>query len=77
MTKTSQMPVETSGTDITRFNALRHGVLSGYTVLPWEDADQYQGIVTALVVEHVPQGPPRSIWSRRSPASCGGSADCV
>ena len=29
-------PSESSGTDITRFNALRHGVLSRYTVLPWE-----------------------------------------
>ena len=37
MTKTTQtLPAETGGTDITRFNALRHGVLSRYTVLPWE-----------------------------------------
>jgi hypothetical protein len=29
MTKTTQtLPAETGGTDITRFNALRHGVLS-------------------------------------------------
>ena len=28
MTRTTEtLPVETSGTDITRFNALRHGVL--------------------------------------------------
>jgi len=27
-----------NGTDLTRFNALRHGILSRYTVLPWEDA---------------------------------------
>ena len=47
MTKTTQMPAETSGTEITRFNALRHGLLSRYTVLPWEDADEYQVIVTA------------------------------
>jgi hypothetical protein len=57
MTKITQMPAETSGTDITRFNALRHGVLSRYTVLPWEHADEYQAIVTALVAEHAPQGP--------------------
>ena len=41
----------------TRFNALRHGVLSRYTVLPWEDAHEYQAIVTALVGEHAPKGP--------------------
>jgi hypothetical protein len=48
---------EASGTDITRFNALRHGVLSRYTVLPWENADEYQAVVEALVTEHGPQGP--------------------
>ena len=51
------MPVETAGTAITRFNALRHGVLSRYTVLPWEDAEEYQALVAALVAEHAPQGP--------------------
>jgi hypothetical protein len=51
------LPAETNGTEITRFNALRHGVLSRYTVLPWEDADEYQALVVALVAEHSPQGP--------------------
>jgi hypothetical protein len=44
-------------TEITRFNALRHGVLSRYTVLPWESVDEYQAIVAALIAEHAPQGP--------------------
>jgi hypothetical protein len=48
---------ETAGTDIIRFNALRHGVLSRYTVLPWETADDYRAVVEALVTEHGPQGP--------------------
>ena len=48
---------ETSRTEITRFNALRHGVLSRYTVLPWEDAAEYHALVAALVAEHAPQGP--------------------
>jgi hypothetical protein len=57
MTTTAQtLPAET-GTDITRFNALRHGVLSRYTVLPWESADEYRAVVEALVAEHGPQGP--------------------
>ena len=51
------LPAETVGTEITRFNALRHGVLSRYTVLPWESADEYQTLVAALVAEHAPQGP--------------------
>jgi len=50
-------PAETGGTDITRFNALRHGVLSRYTVLPWENADEYHALVAALAAEHAPQGP--------------------
>ncbi len=58
MTETSPaLPAETGGTEITRFNALRHGVLSRYTVLPWEDADEYRALVAALVAEHAPQGP--------------------
>ena len=28
-----------------RFNALRHGVLSRYTVLPWEDEAEYQALL--------------------------------
>src|SRR5208282_5107882 len=56
VTKPAQ-PAETSGTEITRFNALRHGLLSRYTVLPWEDAVEYHALVAALVAEHAPQGP--------------------
>jgi hypothetical protein len=58
MTKTTQtLPAETGGTDTTRFNALRHGVLSRYTVLPWESTDEYRAVVEGLVAEHAPQGP--------------------
>src|SRR6476469_8761804 len=58
MTRTTQaLPAEIGGTDITRFNALRHGVLSRYTVLPWESTDEYRAVVEALVAEHGPQGP--------------------
>jgi hypothetical protein len=32
-------------------------VCTRYTVLPWEDADEDQAIVSALAAEHVPQGP--------------------
>jgi hypothetical protein len=50
-------PADTAATAITRFNALRHGVLSRYTVLPWEDVGEYNALVAALVSEHGPQGP--------------------
>ena len=58
MTETTPMETgETGGTEITRFNALRHGVLSRYTILPWENGDEYRALVAALVAEHAPQGP--------------------
>jgi hypothetical protein len=41
----------------TRFNALQHGPLSRYAVLPWEDRAEYQALLDALVAEHSPQGP--------------------
>src|SRR5215472_2153680 len=47
----------TSNYDCARFNALRHGVLSRHTVLPWEDVEQYRVLLEALVAEHAPQGP--------------------
>jgi hypothetical protein len=43
--------------EMTRFNALRHGVLSRYTVLPWEDEGEYRTLLNALVAEHAPKGP--------------------
>jgi hypothetical protein len=43
--------------EIARFNALRHGVLSQSTVLPWEDGDEYRVLLEALVAEYNPQGP--------------------
>jgi hypothetical protein len=57
-----------------------------YTVLPWEDADEYQALVAALVAEHAPQGPTEEhlveelagiLWRKRSPSdlmsACGTS----
>src|SRR5271166_4296781 len=58
MTETTAMrPAATDSYETTRFNALRHGVLSRYTVLPWEDQDEYCRLLDALVAEHKPKGP--------------------
>ena len=57
MTETSTQPAEADSYEITRFNALRRGVLSRYTVLPWEDEDEYCRLLAAFVAEHKPQGP--------------------
>lgn len=52
-------PADTSveAYDTSRFNAVRHGVLSKHTVLPWEDEDEYRDLLNALVAEHRPKGP--------------------
>lgn len=47
----------TSGCAVTRFNAMRHGLLSRYSALPWEDEGEYDGLLVALVGEYKPQGP--------------------
>src|SRR5580658_6477283 len=48
---------KSDGTELTRFNALRHGLLSRYVVLPWEDSNEYAAALASLVVEHQPNGP--------------------
>jgi hypothetical protein len=53
MTKTTQtLQAETGGTDITRFNALRHGVLSRYTVLRRNDRRAI--LIESSLVRRVP-----------------------
>ena len=42
---------------LVRFNATRHGMLSRYTVLPWEDGDEYGAVLEALREEHGPRVP--------------------
>lgn len=50
-----QAPVP-AGYDASRLNATRHGILSRFTVLPWEDAGEYQALHATLVAEHDPTG---------------------
>jgi hypothetical protein len=50
-------PQRSGNYELTRYNALRHGILSRHTVLPWEDGEQYRVLLEALVAEHNPQGP--------------------
>jgi hypothetical protein len=53
----SEHPCTGTSYELTRFNALRHGVLSRYTVLPWESESEYQDLLHALADEHQPKGP--------------------
>ncbi|MDF2231708.1 hypothetical protein P2H44_04000 [Albimonas sp. CAU 1670] len=42
---------------VTRFNAIRHGVLTRDALLPWEDPSEFEALLQALVEEHRPSGP--------------------
>lgn len=46
-----------AGYDVSRLNSLRHGILSRFTVLPWEEAAEYESLHSALAAEHCPSGP--------------------
>jgi hypothetical protein len=62
--------------EFARFNALRHGVLSQHTVLPWEDRSEYRALLEALVAEHEPRGRSKSASSKSWPVLSGASAGC-
>ena len=53
----ASLAAKTASYQVTRFNALKHGVLSHDTVLPWECESEYHALLAALVSEHRPQGP--------------------
>lgn len=40
-----------------KYNALKHGVLAKLTVLPHEDATEFEALRDALIEEHQPSGP--------------------
>jgi len=42
--------------ELVRFNALKHGILSRYTVLSHENHADYESLVNALRAEHLPAG---------------------
>lgn len=53
----NDVTVPSEGYDGSRLNAVRHGILSRFTVLPWEDAAEYEALLDALTEEHTPAGP--------------------
>ena len=42
--------------EVVRFNALKHGILSRYTVLSHESHADYESLVNSLMDEHLPAG---------------------
>jgi hypothetical protein len=53
----ARLAAKTESYEATRCNALKHGVLSHDTVLPWENENEYCILLNALIAEHRPQGP--------------------
>lgn len=51
VSETSPKPYE-----VVRFNALKHGILSRYTVLSHENHADYDSLVNSLLEEHLPAG---------------------
>jgi hypothetical protein len=54
-TKTEIAP-SASGYEAVRFNAMKHGILSRYTVLSHENDADYESLVNSLMAEHLPAG---------------------
>jgi hypothetical protein len=57
-TTVSEQPLAqaASGYEVVRFNALKHGILSRYTVLSHESHADYESLVSSLMDEHLPAG---------------------
>jgi hypothetical protein len=43
--------------ELSRLNAVRHGILSHHAILPWEPREDYEALHLALVGEYAPEGP--------------------
>lgn len=54
-TETESAP-SASGYALVRFNAMKHGILSRYTVLSHENDADYESLVNSLMAEHLPAG---------------------
>jgi hypothetical protein len=42
------------GYDASKYNALKHGILSKYTVMHWENRDDYDALLSSLIDEYKP-----------------------
>ena len=42
--------------DASKYNALKHGILSKYTVMQWENRDDYESLLNSLINEYTPSG---------------------
>jgi len=55
-TVSANSPPAVGGYQVVRFNAMKHGILSRYTVLSHESHADYESLVNSLMDEHLPAG---------------------
>ena len=55
--KENELVVAKESYELSRLNAVRHGILSRYTILPWETQEEYENLHVSLVAEYAPGGP--------------------
>ncbi|MDA0781245.1 MAG: hypothetical protein O2970_01910 [Proteobacteria bacterium] len=48
--------ITTDNYEISKYNAVKHGILSQYTVMSWESSIDYEALLDSLVQEHDPDG---------------------
>lgn len=55
-TKNNNTILTVVGYDTSKYNALKHGVLSKYTVMQWENREDYESLMESLINEYKPSG---------------------
>jgi hypothetical protein len=55
--KGNQLVAAKDSYELSRLNAVRHGILSRDPILPWESREEYEELHLALVAEYAPKGP--------------------
>ena len=55
--KENELVVAKESYELSRLNAVRHGILSRYTILPWESREEHEALHLALVAKYAPEGP--------------------
>jgi hypothetical protein len=53
--KNNNTSISTSNYNKSKYNALKHGVLSKYTVMHWENRDEYNSLLSSLINDYSPQ----------------------
>ncbi len=56
MTDNNVITTDNGNYEVSKYNAMKHGILSKYTVMQWESSVDYENLLDSLVQEHDPEG---------------------